>query len=115
MTGASLLSEFTHQLRSHDELESFVEKVREVGVVVGDGKLEGQKFHDVLILDLHPWEEGVEEVLDILEGVLLVDLWEDLVESVEVSLNEIYLLPAVETCHLSLSLVERFGGVRVAN
>jgi hypothetical protein len=47
----------------------------------------------------------MEEVLDILEGVLLVDLGEDFVESVEVSRNEIYLLPAVESCHLSLSLV----------
>ena len=57
----------------------------------------------------------MEEVIHILEGVLLVDLWEDIVESVEVTLNEIYLLPAVESCHLSLSLVERFGGVRVAD
>jgi hypothetical protein len=57
----------------------------------------------------------MEEVLYILECVLLVDLREDLVESVEVILNEIYLLPAVESSHLGLSLVERLGGVRVAD
>jgi hypothetical protein len=69
----------------------------------------------MFILDLHPWEERMEEVLNILESVLLVDLREDLVESVEVILNEIYLLPAVESSHLGLSLVERLGGVRVAD
>ena len=57
----------------------------------------------------------MEEVLNILESVFLVDLREDLVESVEVILNEINLLPAIESSHLGLSLVERLGGVRVAD
>ena len=57
----------------------------------------------------------MEEVLYILKSVLLVDLRKDLVESVEVILNEIYLLPAVESSHLGLSLVERLSGIRVAD
>ena len=47
----------------------------------------------------------MEEVLDVLEGIVLIDLREDLIELVEVRSNEVQLLPAVEPSHLCLSLV----------
>jgi hypothetical protein len=58
----------------------------------------------MLILDFHSGKERI-EVLNVFEDRLLVDMREDLVKLVKVRSNEVQLLPAVETSHLSSSLI----------
>jgi len=94
----------TNLLGSHDELQVFIQEISEVGVVVCSLKLQREQLNNMFILNFHSGKESI-EVLNVFEDRLLVNLREHLVKLVKVRSDEIQLLPAVETSHLSSSLI----------